>query len=578
VNKSIPRTAFVLGGTLGGAGISSVVGGMGVAGGFGAVGISTIPMMAAGAIVGTATYGAFKTILQPDAISFGMMGIGAVGGASISTTIGGIGLVAPKIGLAIGIGTIPMTGIGAIFGLAAYGVVKMLETTHHVETPTELFQRMEEKVLYMDDYYTALLELTDFLSGEDLNRKFANLEVEAELEQLRHKIPKIKQDSETTSLNKQKPEAWRCLHTLKGHSAAVNSIAISPDGKIFASGSDDRTVRLWNLETGEWIYMFTGQAGAILSVSFSSDGNAIASAKRSFIASGSIDRTISTWHPESKKFIRTFFQLNSPYSHDGFVNVIAFSPNGILASGGDDKKIKLWGSYTGELKRALIGHEDAVLAIAFTADGKTLVSGSADKTIRIWNLENPTKPKVINAHSAAVQAVVISPDGENLISGSKDCSIKIWHLPTGELLNTLTKNSHPVKSLAISPDGKILASANHNQIELWQWESGRLIQTLPGMNPVVFSKNGKTLISGGKYGTIKIWHQSQDWENNTENDIPSGKWWEILGVEITASKSQVKQAYLELAKEYHPDLNNSDAAKISMQKINQAYQEFQKFN
>jgi WD40 repeat protein len=569
VNKSIPKTAFVLGGTLGGAGISSVVGGMGVAGGFGAVGISTISMMTAGAIVGTATYGAFKTILQPDAISFAMMGIGAVGGASISTTIGGIGLVAPKIGLAVGIGTIPMAGIGAIFGLAAYGVVKMLDTTQHVETPTELFQRMEAKVLDMDNYHAAVLELTDFLSGEDLNRKFANLEIEAELEQLQHKIPKIKQNSETTSLNKQKPEAWRCLHILKGHSAGVNSIAISPDGKIFASGSDDRTVRLWNLETGEWIYMFTGQAGAILSVSFSPDGNTI--------ASGSIDRTISTWHPKSKKIIRTFFQLNSPYSHDGFVHAIAFSCNGILASAGSDKKIKLWGSYTGELKRALIGHEDAVLAIAFTPDGKTLVSGGADKTIKIWNLENPTKPKVINAHSAAVQAVVISPDGENLISGSKDCSIKIWHLPTGELLNTLTKNSSPVKSLAISPDGKILASANHNQIELWQWESGRLIQTLPGMNPVVFSKNGKTLISGGKYGTIKIWHQSQDWENNTENDIPSGKWWEILGVEITASKSQVKQAYLELAKQYHPDLNTSDAAKIFMQKINQAYQEFQKF-
>jgi DnaJ-domain-containing protein 1 len=97
------------------------------------------------------------------------------------------------------------------------------------------------------------------------------------------------------------------------------------------------------------------------------------------------------------------------------------------------------------------------------------------------------------------------------------------------------------------------------------------------MNPVVFSKNGKTLISGGKYGTIKIWHQRQDWDNNTENHIPSGKWWEILGVEITASKSQVKQAYLELAKQYHPDLNTSDAAKIYMQKINQAYQEFQKF-
>jgi WD40 repeat protein len=117
------------------------------------------------------------------------------------------------------------------------------------------------------------------------------------------------------------------------------------------------------LKTGKWLYTFSGQAEAVLSVAISPDGQQI--------ASGCVDRKISSWQLETKNFLRTFSCLNSPYSHTGFVCSVAFSPDGkILASGSNDKTIRLWGRYTGTIQRTLNGHLDAVLSVAFSPDGK----------------------------------------------------------------------------------------------------------------------------------------------------------------------------------------------------------------
>jgi hypothetical protein len=205
VKNSGTSTAFIAGGIVAGAGVSTAFGGMGLAGGFGAVGIGTVPVVCAGAVASAAAYGAFKAIAEGDATAYGAMGIGAAGGAGISSVVGSMGLVAPKIGLAFGIGTVPMAAAGAVVGLAAYGIAKLLDETGTSETPAQLFDRMEEKVLQMEDYSTALIELDLFLSGEDLNHKFVALEVEDELEALKAQInsginPKNEIDEELEAL------------------------------------------------------------------------------------------------------------------------------------------------------------------------------------------------------------------------------------------------------------------------------------------------------------------------------------------------------------------------------------------
>jgi hypothetical protein len=309
--KANTGVVFIATGSAAGAGVSATVGGVGLAGGFGAMGISAIPVVGAGAVVGAAAYGAFHAIAYGgalpiatgDGMAYGAMGIGAVGGIGVSNFVGGMGLVAPKIGLAFGIGTIPMMGVGAFIGLAAYGVAKMLDKSEPTETSSQLFDRMEEKVLQMDFYNEALIELDLFLSGEDLNQKFAALEIEDELQALKAKcnkkvakastckgfeIPEATFEQEFTSLINQPSNTWKCVKILKGHTAPANAIAFSPTGKIIVSASDDKTVNQWNFETEEKLYSFTGQAGAVLSVAISPNGNTV--------ASGCVDCKISSWH------------------------------------------------------------------------------------------------------------------------------------------------------------------------------------------------------------------------------------------------------------------------------------------
>jgi hypothetical protein len=131
--------AFIAGGSIAGAGISSTVGGIGIVGSFGGIGIGVTPLVGAGAVTGAAIYGAFQAVAQGDTGAFAAMGMGAVGGMGVSSVVGGIGFVAPKVGLAFGIGTVPIAGMGAVLGLAAYGVAKMLDTSQVQETPLQVF-------------------------------------------------------------------------------------------------------------------------------------------------------------------------------------------------------------------------------------------------------------------------------------------------------------------------------------------------------------------------------------------------------------------------------------------------------
>ncbi|GCL38708.1 hypothetical protein SR1949_38260 [Sphaerospermopsis reniformis] len=563
---------FITTGTITGAGISSTVGGMGIAGSFGAVGIGATSVTAAGAVVGAALYGVFTGITTGDKAAVNTMGIGAIGGFGFSQIVGSIGFVAPKIGLAYGIGAASMTGIGAVFGLAAYGVFKVLDNSEFKETPMQVFERMETKVLEMDYYNAALIELDLFLSGDDINQKFADLEIEEELEKLKDKINNQQNEqphqveNKTVLLNNQLPENWQCVKTLKGHFAKVNAVAIHPDSNTLISGSDDKQVIFWDLKTGKCLYNFVGQAEAILSVAISPDGKEI--------ISGSVDRKISSWQLDTKKFNRTFYYLNNTYSHNGFVSVVAYSAdNRIIVSGSTDKKIIIWGRYTGEYKRILNGHTAAVLAIAISPDSKTLFSGSADKNIRIWNLQTGEQKFILTEHLADVNTLAITPDGKTLISGSSDKTIKVWNLDTGELHRTFTKHSTEVLAIAIHPDGKTIASSSQDGIiKLWNLQTGEILENLSGFSPLIFSPNGKMLVSGGKGGTIKIWQLLK----NREDVTLTGEWWEILGVDENAHGEDVKIAYRKLARLYHPDINNTDTAKAAMQVINQAYQHFQR--
>jgi eukaryotic-like serine/threonine-protein kinase len=304
-----------------------------------------------------------------------------------------------------------------------------------------------------------------------------------------------------TTQNKTAQSKTTQSKTLLGHTDTVWAVAAAPDRKTLVSGSFDKTVRLWNLQTGAATRTLTGHTDAVRAVAVSANGQ--------IVASGSSDQTIKIWQLASGKLLHTLT------GHKGPVWSIAISPDSqTLASGSYDGTIKLWNLQTGKLLHTLPDHYDSVWAVAISPDGQTLASGSYDGTIKLWDLQTGKLQRTLSSqtssgHTEAVRSVAISPNGQTLVSASWDKTLKVWDLPTGKLLHRLTGHTDRVVATAISPSGQTIVSASlDHSLKVWQLSTGQLLQTLTGHQDwavaVGFAPNGQ-VISGSRDRTIKIW-------------------------------------------------------------------------
>ncbi len=294
-----------------------------------------------------------------------------------------------------------------------------------------------------------------------------------------------------------KPHNWRLVHTLKGHSDLVRAVAISPDGVTLASGSNDNSIKLWNLATGRQICTLNGHSSLVCSVAISPDGKTL--------ASGSADKSIKLWNLANGRQTRTL------KGHSDSVRSIAISPDGeTLVSGSDDMTIKLWNMTTREEIHTFKGHYDWVYSVAISPDGQTLATGSSDKSIKLWSVSTGWEICTLHGHCDSVRSVAFSPNGQTLATASIENSIKLWSVASGQEICTLYGHSSWVWCIAFSPDGATLASASGDKsIKLWNLATGQEICTLYGHSSLVysvaFSPDGVTLASGSADNTINIW-------------------------------------------------------------------------
>ncbi|MBE9128155.1 MULTISPECIES: serine/threonine-protein kinase [unclassified Coleofasciculus] len=293
-------------------------------------------------------------------------------------------------------------------------------------------------------------------------------------------------------------KTWQCLHTLKGHSSSVCSVAISPDGQWLASGSFDKTIKLWNPQRGELLHTLTRHSQPVLAVAFSPNGQ--------LLVSGSVNDTIDLWNLSTGIVSCTFADHS-----DAIVSIsIAISPDGqLLASGSDRQTIKIWQVDSGQLLNTL-SHARGINAIAFSPDGQLLASGSSDNTIKLWQINNGQLITTLVGHERDVNSVAIDPQSKILASASSDNTIKVWYLGNFQLLRTLEGHSDWVRTVVFSPNRQMLISGSADAtIRLWDLRTGKILATLTGhskdVNSIAISRKGQMIVSGSRDGTIKIW-------------------------------------------------------------------------
>jgi WD40 repeat protein/ankyrin repeat protein len=278
--------------------------------------------------------------------------------------------------------------------------------------------------------------------------------------------------------------------------------AFSPDRTRAATGVVGRSVRVWNVETGDCLAQLVGHTERIWGVAWSRDGQRI--------LSGARDNTARLWDAASGKCLQVL------KGHAGFVRDLDFSTDGkrAITAGGDrrDRSVRVWDLETAECLQVLEGHTDGAYCALLASDGRRAVSGSRDGTIRVWEIGSGHCRRVIDAHASHVQDLAWSRGEQRVLSCS--LHIRLWDLESGRCLQAFEGHTDTIRTVDWSPDERFVLSASHDRtVRVWEVASGQCVKVLEGHPTLVvgaaWSPDQRHVISCDEDAQLRIWDWSE---------------------------------------------------------------------
>jgi len=303
---------------------------------------------------------------------------------------------------------------------------------------------------------------------------------------------------------------WKLYRVIAGHTGWVRCAAIEPNNEWFVTGSNDRTIKIWDLATGTVKLTYTGHVSAVRDLCISD--------RHPYLFSAGEDKSVRCWDLEQNRVVRHY------HGHLSAVNCVKMHPKlDILFTAGRDTAVRCWDMRTRQNILMLPGHAGSVADMAVQAIDPQVITSSHDATVRLWDIVAGKALSVLTHHKKSVRSIALHPTQFMFASGSAD-NIKQWRLPEGQFIQNIGGRDHHntiINSMTVTSDNVMVSGGDDGTLRFWDWRTGYCFQELQspvqpgsldseaGIYYTVFDKSESRLLTCNVDKTIKMYKEDE---------------------------------------------------------------------